>query len=120
MVLTFDESTVPDVPYECDRCGACCKAFIVEADLVDVLRDPRILEVPGNLVTLAKLIEDDSRCVLVAACKPCHFLDAGNLCTIYPTRPNACVGFFAGSEQCQEARSRKGVPPLLPSNAIGA
>ena len=30
--------------YECDCCGACCKALIVEADVIDVLREPRILE----------------------------------------------------------------------------
>lgn len=31
--------------YECDKCGACCKGtLIVEADDLDVLREPRIIE----------------------------------------------------------------------------
>ena len=30
--------------YECDKCGACCKGtLIVEADDLDVLREPRLI-----------------------------------------------------------------------------
>ena len=31
--------------YECDGCGACCEGhLLVEADLLDLLREPRLLE----------------------------------------------------------------------------
>ena len=101
--------------YQCDCCGACCRGtLIVEADYLDVLREPRILEadVTGRRVTLDELAADDGRCVLLAANQPCRFLSADGHCTIYPTRPNACVDMQAGDEQCQEARSRLRLPPL--------
>jgi Fe-S-cluster containining protein len=44
----------------------------------------------------------------------CCFLDQNQRCEIYATRPQVCREFAAGSEQCQEARRRGGLPPLLP------
>lgn len=102
--------------YECDCCGACCRGtLIVEAYYLDALREPRIIDadVTGRKVALDDL-DDECRCVLLAAGLPCRFLDDGGRCTIYPTRPNTCVGFEAGDEQCQEARSQLGLPPLKP------
>ncbi len=103
--------------YECDRCGACCRGvLIVEAYHLDALREPRILDadVTGRRVTIDDLTDDD-RCILLAASRPCRFLSAEGSCTIYPTRPNVCVGMQAGDEQCQEARSQLGLLPLQPS-----
>lgn len=103
--------------YECDCCGACCNgALIVEADYLDVLREPRLLDadVTGRRTTLAELAEDDGRCVLLAASKPCRFLSPEGRCTIYPTRPNVCVEMQAGDEQCQDARCRSGLQRLEP------
>ena len=103
--------------YECDRCGACCRGtLIVEAYYLDALRDPRILDadVSGRSLTIDELSDDD-RCVVLAANRPCQFLGGDGLCTIYPTRPNACVAMEAGDEQCQEARSQLGLSPLQPS-----
>jgi len=100
--------------YECDCCGACCRGtLIVEAFYLDALREPRILEadVTGRKPTLDDL-DDECRCVLLAAGLPCRFLGMNGRCVIYPTRPNTCVGFEAGDEQCQEARSQLGLPPL--------
>ena len=104
-------------PYECDGCGACCKGtLIVEANYLDVLREPRLLgaDVTGRRTTIAELAEDDGRCILLAANKPCQFLSPEGRCTIYPTRPNVCVEMQAGDEQCQDARRRVGLPPLQP------
>ena len=103
--------------YECDCCGACCKGtLIVEADYLDVLREPRLLDadVTGRQTTLAELAEDDGRCILLAASKPCRFLSIEGHCTIYPTRPNVCVEMQAGDEQCQDARRRLDLPLLEP------
>ena len=103
--------------YECDRCGACCRGtLIVEAYYLDALREPRILDadVTGRMVTIDELT-DEYRCILLAANHPCRFLSAEGCCTIYPTRPNVCVGMEAGDEQCQEARSQLGLLPLRPS-----
>ncbi len=103
--------------YRCDCCGACCQGtLIVEADYLDVLREPALLDadIGGRRLTIEELAEDDGRCILLAAGQACQFLSADGRCTIYPTRPNVCVGMQAGDEQCQEARSRQGLPPLEP------
>lgn len=102
--------------YECDLCGACCRGtLIVEAYYLDALREPRILEadVTGRKRALDDLDYEWS-CVLLAAGLPCRFLGDDGRCTIYSTRPNTCVGFEAGDEQCQEARAKMGLPPLQP------
>lgn len=103
--------------YECDRCGACCRGtLIVEAYYLDALREPRIMDadVTGRRTTIEELTDED-RCILLAANHPCRFLSADGCCTIYPTRPNVCVGMEAGDEQCQEARSQVGLPRLQSS-----
>jgi Fe-S-cluster containining protein len=103
--------------YECDGCGACCRGLlIVEADYLDVLREPRLLDadVTGRRTTVAQLAEDDGRCILLAANRPCRFLSPEGRCTLYPTRPNVCVEMQAGAEQCQQVRQQCGLPPLQP------
>ena len=44
----------------------------------------------------------------------CCFLDDEARCTIYPTRPQVCREFAAGSEDCQRVRSLRGLAPLEP------
>lgn len=107
--------------YECDKCGACCKGhLIVEAYEIDAIREPRLLTADVGTWTAGKTPEEilsrlDSEftCLVIAANKPCKFLGHDNLCTIYPTRPNCCVGMEAGSEECQRAREAEGLPPLV-------
>lgn len=106
--------------YECDQCGACCQGtLIVEADDLDVLREPRIIEADEHhrdksVHQMVYEIQNDFKAVILACGSPCSFLTAKNMCSIYPTRPNCCVGMEAGDEQCQEARVSKGLGPLLP------
>ena len=114
----MDEEVVPYGLYECDRCGSCCKgAFIVEADYLDVRREPRLLELQVGPYTVTHRELEEEEKVAQLACgsdKPCSCLGPDNRCTIYPTRPNACVGFEAGSQKCQNARAELGVSPLYP------
>lgn len=106
--------------YECDKCGACCKgSLIVEADDLDVLREPRLIDADrhhrGKSVAQIVLeIQTDMKAVILSCGASCPFLGSNNACTIYPTRPNACVGMQAGDEQCQEARAAEGLTPLEP------
>lgn len=109
--------------YQCDRCGACCRGtLIVEAYDLDVLREPRILDVDinGRQPTLDELSDEGGKCLVLAANKPCRFLEGDTSCSIYPTRPNACVGMEPGSDQCQDARRLANLPPLppVPSNPM--
>lgn len=102
--------------YECDRCGACCSGrLIVEAEWLDAVREPKVLtaDVSGKRFAL-EVLEEEGKCVVLAASKPCCFLGPDNRCGIYPTRPNTCVAFQAGDEQCQEARREHGLPALEP------
>ena len=117
----MDEETVPYGLYQCDQCGACCKGtVIVEADYLDTRREPKLLvaQVGSCRVSQRELEEDVGKIVLLACGldKPCAFISPRNRCTIYSTRPNVCVAFEAGSEQCQEARALLGVERLLPTH----
>lgn len=121
--------------YECDSCGACCRSLIVEIEETDIVREPKLAAVtkPFKVPPGMSLVDDDGEPYEeivpgfgnggLLACglnHPCGLLGADNRCTVYPTRPNVCVSFRAGSEQCQEARRMAGLPELLPSAGIGA
>lgn len=102
--------------YQCDSCGVCCSGVLmVEAEWLDARREPRLLDadVSGKRFSL-DVLEEDGRCVILAATKPCPFLGSDNRCSIYPTRPNSCVAFEAGSEQCQEVRRERGLASIQP------
>lgn len=106
--------------YECDCCGACCEHLIVSADWLDTLREPKLFAADKPRKgrrptwTQAELMENDGRCILLAANSRCALLDSENRCTIYPTRPTDCVSMQAGDEQCQESRRSAGLDPLPP------
>ncbi|MBI1902928.1 MAG: YkgJ family cysteine cluster protein [Planctomycetia bacterium] len=108
--------------YQCDKCGACCQGhLIVEAQLLDVIREPRLIQSDSHYAGLPideamTLLENPHRCLIIACGtpRPCAFLGADKCCTIYPTRPNVCVALEAGDEQCQYARGAAGLPPLQP------
>ena len=102
----------------CDNCGLCCEHLIVEADAVDVLREPRIeIERPlgKRAVSLSVL---DACWVLAYPGQPCAFLTPQRRCEIYPSRPQTCVAFLAGSSKCQELRQEQGLPPPATQPAI--
>ena len=106
--------------FECDQCGACCQGtLIVEADAIDVLREPRLIDADRHhagkpIAQVVNEIQNEWKAVIIACGRPCAFLGTDKHCTIYPTRPSVCVGLQAGDEQCQEARAAAGIPPLLP------
>jgi Fe-S-cluster containining protein len=104
--------------YACDHCGACCEGrLIVEADDLDILREARLIRAdPYHSGKPVAQVLHELRCkgkaVLIAGPRPCLFLGDDQHCTIYPTRPAACVAMQAGDVQCQEARLASGLPPL--------
>ena len=104
--------------FECDNCGACCRKLIVEADVIDLMREPQLLYADRDFVAnygpedaIDALQDDVGRCLIIACGKQCTFLE-DNRCSIYPTRPNVCVALQAGDEQCQEVRKMEELPPL--------
>ena len=107
--------------YACERCGACCRHWIVEGDAVDVLREPCIarecLRLGGH--GSLELAESLSWSIACGKEQPCPFL-ADNRCTIYPTRPAECVAFSPGGKKCAEGRRSEGLAPLAESDSDGS
>ena len=101
---------------ECQKCGACCHKLIIEIGCHDIVREPRLAavarpfrEVEGPCGFVAGGEDDgetihDQPCHLLTAGQRCPMLGDDNLCAIYLTRPNVCVGFPAGGTQCQATR----------------
>jgi Fe-S-cluster containining protein len=93
--------------------------LIVEADELDVLREPRLIEADPryrgwSLTDVRAELAGDFKCLILAAIRPCVFLESTCRCAIYPTRPNVCVAMQAGDAQCQQARASAGLPVLQP------
>lgn len=76
---------------KCRQCGRCCEDTIVEFDIIDVRREPKLKKYWkwGN----------DYDKIGTFPPGPCPFLKK-QTCSIYPTRPAICVAFDPGSRQC--------------------
>lgn len=92
---------------KCKKCGYCCRRTIIEIDHIDIVREPRLAEAADLLDGHGKIVyESDWEKQYLLACgkkRPCPFLK-DNKCEIYPTRPNVCVAFEPGSDQCLVSR----------------
>lgn len=106
---------LPILAYDCDNCGLCCTQLLARAFVGDALREPRIsaecrrAKVNGVVNDWYMLNLDP----VDGEMMPCRF-HTGKGCGIYNTRPNACVGFQAGSPDCQALRKGAGLPELQP------
>lgn len=105
--------------FECDGCGACCKTWRVLVSADDAAREPRITVEGRPLREDAATPYWRYQLFPLPFHEACCFLDGGNRCTIYDTRPRVCREFTAGSERCQEARREQGLVELKPMNARG-
>lgn len=99
----------------CEGCGAqCCRGLIIEIQHLDVVREPRLLSVVELLDGNGEIeFESDWDKEYALACghfSPCKMLTIDHKCSIYPTRPNTCVAFQPGSDQCNELREAAGLP----------
>ncbi len=99
----------------CKQCGACCRRLIIEIEHLDVVREPRLLGAAELYDGNGKVkFESNWEKRYLLACgesKLCPFL-VNNKCSIYPTRPNACVFMEVGGEQCRIARGEQ--PIIIP------
>ena len=98
--------------YVCDHCGLCCRRLIIQANALDVLREPQIQakrplpRLPASLPVL------EACWILGGPGMPCPFLTRSSRCRIYRSRPEACVAFVAGSPKCQAIRREHGIAAL--------
>jgi hypothetical protein len=106
--------------FECDKCGACCQHLLIEIEQLDLIREPRLIPMCRPLrrdpddpdrdpIEVVPGFQDGAKLN-----RPCPMLGPDKLCQIYSSRPNICVGFMAGSLQCQVSRRSAGLPPLEP------
>jgi len=103
---------------QCTSCGACCASFRVDFSQTEV--DEAGGQVPAGLTvavtsTISRMRGTDHHPVRCAALsgQPGHIV----ACGIYPWRPSPCREFAQGSDACQRARLRHGLPhwdPLRP------
>lgn len=108
----------PTPIYECDKCGACCKVLLVEADWLDGQREPRLYDLAGPNTTEEDL-RSGEHCLFLwdPDTRACPYLDGEtHHCGIYPTRPNCCVAVQAGDAKCQQARRLQGLEFLRDVN----
>jgi len=98
----------------CDRCGACCRHSILEADVADAIREPALWD-KGLVMNGLGKIEDEAEWAINLNGSPeapaCVFLE-GNGCSIYPTRPQMCVAHLPGSPRCTDSRKAEGLDPV--------
>lgn len=104
--------------FTCDSCGACCRTFPIFASASDADREPRLRAEAGLLPASQQTDEWVYRLFPLPFLDACCFLAEDDRCAIYPTRPDVCRRFAAGSPQCQEARHRQGRPPLPPDGSL--
>lgn len=89
---------------KCLRCGRCCRELILEIGEYDVLREAKVKSTAQLLDGHGTITWDHPLETEYSLPTPCPFIGSDNLCTIYPTRPNLCVGFEARGEQCRALR----------------
>ena len=98
---------------ECQTCGACCTFFRVDFSVYELASAggcvPDALAKPVNSTT-CRMIGTDAfplRCVALQG-------EVGREvgCGIYPLRPSPCHRLEEGSDGCDRARAKHGMPPV--------
>ena len=97
----------------CQQCGACCASYRVDFSVHEL--DDQGGRVPSGLAvevndTICRLRGTDHARPRCAALVGAIGIQVS--CGIYEWRPNPCHELEAGSDACERARARHGLPPL--------
>lgn len=102
---------------DCQACGACCVAFVVDVDEHELDRMPHPRR---NLLTS----RDSQGRLIMRLTKKLPVIGGGRCaafkgqagdecsCTIYESRPQVCRDFTPERDACNRARRRAGLPPM--------
>lgn len=101
----------------CLTCGACCVTFRVsfywaeaeERGLPEAMTEP----LQRWFSCMAGTNQPQPRCVALQG-----EIGTAVACGVYAQRPTPCREVQAGDEQCQRARAKHGLPPLVLSPAF--
>jgi len=92
----------------CLKCGSCCRELILEIEHLDIVREPKLLEYATLLDGHGQITYDSDWEKEYMLPAPCPFL-VDNQCSIYPTRPNICVGFDPDGDEKEKCKGKQGV-----------
>lgn len=99
-----DDEPLIETTCEC-RCGECCRRLLIEVDLADAAREPKIAVLASPTYLPGELTKSGERELIGYLLNSstndmaCIFLDqTTNACTIYETRPTGCRAFDCDGE----------------------
>ncbi|HSV53295.1 MAG TPA: YkgJ family cysteine cluster protein [Burkholderiaceae bacterium] len=99
--------------HPCQQCGACCASFRVDfsthesQDAGGQVPAGLAVEVNDNICRMRGTDHAPPRCAALTG-----KIGERVACGIYEWRPSPCREFEAGSQACERARARHGMPPL--------
>ena len=102
-----------DTLHPCLTCGACCASFRVDFAVDEMqhqggsVPDGLAVEVTARTCRMRGTDHVPARCAALTG-----QVGTRAACGIYEWRPSPCREFAAGSDACQRARARHGLPPL--------
>jgi Fe-S-cluster containining protein len=97
----------------CTSCGACCASFRVDFSVFETqaeggaVPDGLAVEVTASTCRMRGTDHSPPRCAALSGT-----LGVKIGCGIYEWRPSPCREFEEGSDACERARQRHGLPPL--------
>ena len=97
----------------CTQCGVCCASFRVDFAVQELneqggtVPDGLAVEVNATIARMRGTDHVPSRCAALTG-----KLGQQVACGIYEWRPSPCREFEEGSDACQRARQRHGLPAL--------
>ena len=101
-----------DILHPCLTCGACCASFRVDFSVHEThegggdVPDGLVVEVTGTTCRMRGTDHSPPRCAALTG-----KVGIRAACGIYEWRPSPCREFAAGSDACDRARMRHGLPP---------
>ena len=93
--------------FECQKCGDCCRAYIITVTLGDLHRWR--IEGREDIISHVRYWRHENELVFYDKVVQCSFLK-DNLCSIYDTRPATCRN-FPFNKKDQVVCHVKGLPP---------
>jgi uncharacterized protein len=97
----------------CTACGACCASYRVDFSVHElqsqngVVPDGLTVEVTNSTCRMRGTDHSPTRCAALTG-----QIGSQVACGIYEWRPNPCHELQAGSDACERARARHGLPLL--------
>ena len=77
---------------DCTKCANCCRALGPRLNMTDIDRFAALFRISESTFR-QKYLKTDEDGDLVFMSMPCPFIDAHDLCSVYESRPRACMRY---------------------------